>query len=71
MKDSGPGIKEEERSRIFSPFFQGKEAKKVVVKGSGLGLAISREYVQAHGGTLRLLSSTQGACFAVLLPLSG
>ena len=71
VKDSGPGIKEEERSRIFSPFFQGKEAKKVVVKGSGLGLAISREYVQAHGGTLRLLSSTQGACFAVLLPLSG
>lgn len=71
VKDSGPGIKEEERSRIFSPFFQGKEAKKAVVKGSGLGLAISREYVQAHGGTLRLLSSTQGACFAVLLPLSG
>ena len=71
VKDSGPGIKEEERSRIFSPFFQGKEAKKAVVKGSGLGLAISREYVQAHGGTIRLLSSTQGACFAVLLPLSG
>lgn len=70
VKDSGPGIKEEERSLIFSPFFQGKEAKKAVVKGSGLGLAISREYVQAHGGTIRLLSSTQGACFAVLLPLS-
>ena len=71
VKDSGPGIKEEERSQIFSPFFQGKEAKKAVVKGSGLGLAISREYVQAHGGTIRLLSSTQGASFAVLLPLSG
>ena len=71
VKDSGPGIKEEERAQIFSPFFQGKEAKKAVVKGSGLGLAISREYVQAHGGTIRLLSSTQGACFAVLLPLSG
>lgn len=71
VKDSGPGIKEEERSRIFSPFFQGNEAKEAVVKGSGLGLAISREYMQAHGGTIRLLSSTQGACFAVLLPLSG
>ena len=71
VKDSGPGIKEEERSWIFSPFFQGKEAKKAVVKGSGLGLAISREYVQAHGGTIRLLSSIQGACFEVLLPLSG
>jgi two-component system sensor histidine kinase GlrK len=71
VKDSGPGVKEEERSQIFSPFFHGDEANKVVVKGSGLGLAISREYVQAHRGTIRLLSTQQGACFAVTLPLSG
>jgi len=71
VKDSGPGVKEEERAQIFSPFFQGKEAKKVVVKGSGLGLAISKEYVQAHDGTIRLLSTQQGGCFAVTLPLSG
>ncbi len=71
VKDSGPGVKEEERSQIFSPFFQGEEAKKAVVKGSGLGLAISREYVQAHDGTIRLLSTQHGACFAVALPLSG
>ncbi|MBW2328415.1 MAG: HAMP domain-containing histidine kinase [Deltaproteobacteria bacterium] len=71
VKDSGPGIKEEERAQVFSPFFQGKESKKAVVKGSGLGLAISREYVQAHGGNIRLLPSTQGASFAVSLPLSG
>ncbi len=70
VRDSGPGVKEDERSRIFSPFFQGEEAKKAIVKGSGLGLAISREYVQAHNGTIRLLSSKQGACFAVVLPLS-
>jgi two-component system sensor histidine kinase GlrK len=69
VKDSGPGVKEDERSRIFSPFFQGEEAKKVVVKGSGLGLAISKEYVQAHDGNLRLLTVKQGACFAVILPL--
>ena len=71
VQDSGPGVEEEERSRIFSPFFQGKEAKRAVIKGSGLGLAVSREYVQAHGGTIRLLPSKQGACFAVELPLSG
>jgi len=71
VKDSGPGVKEEERSRIFSPFFQGEEAKKAVVKGSGLGLAISREYVQAHRGSIRLRSTQKGACFAVTLPLSG
>lgn len=71
VSDSGPGVKEEERPRIFSPFFQGEEAKKAVVKGSGLGLAISREYVQAHGGSIRLQSTQKGACFAVTLPLSG
>lgn len=70
VRDSGPGVKEDERSRVFSPFFQGEEAKKAVVKGSGLGLAISKEYVQAHNGTIRLLASKQGACFAVVLPLS-
>jgi two-component system sensor histidine kinase GlrK len=71
VKDSGPGVKEEERSRIFSPFFQGEEAKKAVVKGSGLGLAISREYVQAHRGSIRLRSTQKWACFGVTLPLSG
>jgi two-component system sensor histidine kinase GlrK len=68
--DSGPGVKEDERGRIFSPFFQGTEAKKAVVKGSGLGLAISKEYIEAHNGSIRLLASKQGACFAVVLPLS-
>jgi two-component system, NtrC family, sensor histidine kinase GlrK len=69
VEDNGPGISEEERSRIFSPFFQGSGAARSVVKGSGLGLAISREYVQYHGGSIRLLPSSQGARFAVTLPL--
>lgn len=70
VEDSGQGISKEERSRIFSPFFQGKEAERSVVKGSGLGLAISREYVQYHGGSIRLLPGQQGARFAVTLPLA-
>ena len=71
VKDSGPGIDEGDRSLIFSPFFQGKGAEKAVVKGSGLGLAISKEYVQNHDGTIRLLPGTKGARFLVTLPLSG
>ena len=67
--DNGIGIDEEARSRIFSPFFRGKGAEKSVIKGSGLGLAISREYVQNHGGTIRLLSGGKGARFKVTLPL--
>ncbi len=70
VEDSGPGIREEDRSRVFSPFFQGRGAKKTVVKGSGLGLAISKEYVQNHGGTIRLLPAKQGARFAVTLPVA-
>ncbi len=69
VEDSGAGIDKEDRSRIFSPFFQGKEAKKAIVKGSGLGLAIAREYVQNHGGSVRLLSSETGARFSVVLPM--
>jgi len=69
IEDTGVGIDREDRSRIFSPFFQGKEAKKAVVKGSGLGLAIAKEYVQNHGGTIRLLSSDAGARFSIILPI--
>ncbi len=71
VEDSGPGIDEEDRVRIFSPFFQGKEAEKAVIKGSGLGLAISKEYVQNHNGSLRLLSSKKGGRFLVTLQISG
>lgn len=66
--DSGPGVQEEERSKIFSPFYQGKRPKYATVKGSGLGLAISKEYVQNHGGTLRLCSVKKGGCFEVVFP---
>lgn len=70
VEDSGPGVADDERHAIFSPFFQGKGVNKAVVKGSGLGLAISKEYAQNHGGTIRLLPSKQGAKFVVILPLS-
>lgn len=70
VEDSGRGIDDEERSRIFSPFFRGKGAEKSVIKGSGLGLAISREYVQNHGGTIRLLPGGKGTRFLVSLPMS-
>jgi two-component system sensor histidine kinase GlrK len=70
VEDSGGGIDEQERGDIFSPFFQGRRAEKSVLKGSGMGLAISREYIQNHGGTIRLLQSRKGARFAVTLPLA-
>lgn len=68
VKDTGPGISEEDRPHIFQPFFQGSPKNRSVVKGSGLGLAISKEYIQSCGGTLRLVPSEIGASFEVTMP---
>ena len=67
--DSGPGVAEEDRTKIFRPFFQGKNAQKGRVKGTGLGLAIAREYVSHHQGALELIDDTNpGAHFRLTLP---
>ncbi len=69
VADSGPGVAEAERSLIFPPFSQGNQPINESVKSSGLGLAISNEYAENHGGSLRLLTSTKGACFELILPM--
>lgn len=63
IEDSGPGIPEAMREQIFNPFFTTKKT------GVGLGLAIVSKIVDAHGGTLKLVSAPgRGACFRVTLP---
>jgi len=67
--DSGPGIREEERSRVFDEFFQGTRAPGGHIKSTGLGLAIAKEHVVAHGGSIEILDdSNGGAHFRVTLP---
>ncbi|ADH85047.1 sensor histidine kinase [Desulfurivibrio alkaliphilus] len=64
--DNGPGIKEENKPRLFEPYFSTKKA------GTGLGLAIAGTVVTDHGGTIRVRDNQpHGACFVVELPLSG
>ncbi len=60
--DSGPGIPEELRARVFTPFFSSK------AHGTGLGLAVIRKIVDDHGGTLAVESSDAGTTFVVGLP---
>lgn len=57
VADSGPGIPEEERERVFDRFYRGRQAPS---GGSGLGLAIVRQVVTLHGGSITLGKSPSG-----------
>jgi signal transduction histidine kinase len=60
VRDSGIGIPEEVKERIFNPFFTTRE----VGEGTGLGLAVSDSIVAAHGGTMRVESTPgEGSVF--------
>ena len=64
VRDNGCGIPADKIDRIFNPFFTTKE------KGTGLGMAISRKIVEAHEGTIDVVSETgRGTEFLVTLPL--
>jgi PAS domain S-box-containing protein len=65
LADTGPGIPDEIRDKIFDPFFSTKK------KGLGIGLTLAQRIVRNHGGDLRLLRSDRsGAEFAIILPTS-
>ena len=66
VRDSGPGIPDELRARVFQPFFTTKGND----KGTGLGLALSANIARDHGGDL-LLEADQGtgASFLLRLPI--
>jgi PAS domain S-box-containing protein len=67
VQDTGAGIPEAVRSKIFNPFFTTKE----VGKGTGQGLAIARAVMAKHGGTIDFKSEVgKGTTFYVRLPLS-
>jgi len=67
--NSGPGIPESERKKIFEPFYQGKNSRSGAIKGSGIGLSVARECTHAHEGTLELVDDEQlPVCFSLKLP---
>jgi signal transduction histidine kinase len=60
--DSGPGVPDTIRGRLFEPFVTGR------VEGTGLGLTIVSEIARANGGEARLVSDANGAIFEIELP---
>jgi two-component system, NtrC family, nitrogen regulation sensor histidine kinase NtrY len=64
VSDTGPGISDEIRERLFLPFYSTKH------RGTGLGLSIAAKIVQEHGGSIRAEAhSPKGARFLLRLPL--
>jgi two-component system, NtrC family, sensor histidine kinase GlrK len=71
VEDQGPGIKADEREKVFEAFYQGQSSDTGYVKGTGLGLSIAREYIRLHQGMIEVIERQQGASFRVALPAMG
>ncbi|HET7104720.1 MAG TPA: ATP-binding protein [Terracidiphilus sp.] len=66
VADTGHGLTDEIRERLFLPFYSTKQ------RGTGLGLSIAAKIVQDHGGSIRAESNVpKGARFLIRLPLAG
>jgi signal transduction histidine kinase len=71
IADSGPGIAEGDRERVFERFYRLDPSRTAATGGSGLGLAIVRALVEAHGGAITLDAGPHGgARFSFTLPLA-
>jgi two-component system nitrogen regulation sensor histidine kinase NtrY len=65
VRDNGPGVSDEDKHRLFEPYFSTKKS------GTGLGLAIANTVVTDHGGQIKISDNVPtGAVFTVELPLS-
>jgi signal transduction histidine kinase len=72
VSDEGPGIDEEERTKVFERFYRADSARSSKDGGAGLGLAIARWIVDLHGGDIRVEGRQPHGCrMVVVLPLAG
>ena len=69
VRDSGAGVHEEEREKIFLAFYRGETGRRIK-QGMGLGLTIARDLITAHGGSISVESKPGlGSEFTVRIPL--
>ena len=70
VRDTGVGITEEDKKRLFTEGGHGKDSQKVNAHSTGYGLYIAKNIILAHGGTIRAESegASKGSTFIVELP---
>ncbi len=72
IQDTGIGIPENQKDRIFSRFFRGSAALKIETEGSGLGLFIAKNIIEAHNGKIWFDSKEgEGTTVYFTLPVEG
>ena len=64
ISDSGPGIADDMREKVFYPLVSGREG------GTGLGLTLAQTFVTQHGGTITFESQPGATTFTLLLPIN-
>jgi signal transduction histidine kinase len=69
IKDSGIGMKPEEKQKLFHEFFRAKNEQTKNISGTGLGLSIVKRIVDSYAGRIEVESKYgDGTCFNVYLP---
>jgi signal transduction histidine kinase len=71
IEDTGIGIPENQKERVFTKFFRAANAVRTETEGSGLGLYIAKNIIEAHGGKIWFKSKEgKGTTFFFTLPVS-
>jgi two-component system sensor histidine kinase BaeS len=70
VEDSGPGVREEERAKLFDYLYRTESSRNRKTGGSGLGLAICEKIIHAHNGSIEALPSSLGGLkMCITLPI--
>ncbi len=70
FEDTGAGVPDEQKSKLFNKFVQLESSIKNKQKGTGLGLVVAKGIINAHGGDIKVLDNKpHGAIFRIVLPV--
>ncbi len=70
VQDNGPGIRKEERKKVFEKFYRSQDPEHADIEGSGIGLTLVDHVARAHGGTVKIENAPGGGTWvAIRLPL--